>query len=102
MRLYPFILAAACLAAPAPAQSVQDDRRSMSVSLANVRFGNPQSVAELHRRIDKAVREVCMPDGRTLHEHMQSQSCRIDAQKDSERQLARIAGQARMAAVEPR
>ena len=103
MKLYPLIMiAAACLAAPTFAQTVQDDQRSVSVPLAGVRFDDPRSIADLRHRIDRAVRQVCAPAATTLDEHMQVRACRIGALKTAERQLARYVGQTRMAAVEPR
>lgn len=102
MRLFPLIIVVACVATPALTRTVEDDQRSVSVSLAGARFGNPQSVADLRRRIDRAVRQVCAPADWTQSQQMQARNCRAGAQRASERQLARYVDRNRLAALMPK
>ena len=102
MRLFPLMIVVACVATPALARTVENDRRSMSVPLAGVRFDNPQSVADLRRRVDRAVRQVCAPADSTLSQQMQARTCRVGAQRASERQLARYVDRNRLAALLPK
>ena len=102
MRLYPFILAAACRSAPAFAVPMEDERRRESVSLAEVRFDDPRSVAELRRKIVRVVRRVCAPDGMRIDNSVHVRSCRIGAQEGADRQLAQFISQPKLAAIEPR
>ena len=101
MRLYPLMIAVACVATPLLAGPGEVDRRSMTVPLAGVRFDDPQSVANLRRRIERAVRQVCAPDDRSLFQQMRSRTCRIGAQRATERQLARYVDDNRLASLYP-
>ena len=102
MRLYLFILAANCLATPAMAQPDDNDRRRESIPVAEVRMNDPQAVAALQRKIDRAVRRVCAFDEPRNVISRDVRNCRKEARRDADRQLAHMTRQIRMAANEPR
>lgn len=96
MKRYVLMFAAASIAAPVSAQAAPEVR-SISVSVAGVRFEDPHSIAELRVRIARAVRKVCEGDSRSVRDHLASRQCRADATKRSERQIARLLDPTRLA-----
>lgn len=102
MKLYAFILVAACLPHPAFAASMQDEQRREIISMVGVRLSDPYAVDNVRRKIDRAVRRVCAHDDPRMLISRQAQTCRKEARAHAERQLAHLMRQTRMAEVTPR
>lgn len=86
MKRFAMMFAAALSAAPAVAQ-FPDEERSVSIPLAGIRLGDPESLAALKSRIARAAIQVCAADDRSLSSVLESQRCRSLAVERSNQQL---------------
>ena len=90
------LLLAAAISAPAGAQSVEEVPQ-VSVPVWAVRLDNPQAVAALRKRIDRAAETVCEPNLRLLSARSGSQACRDQAAAKANAQLDRMISRQRPA-----
>lgn len=83
------LLFAAAVSATAGAQTV-DEPPQVSVPVWAVRLDNPQVVADLRQRIDRAAEAVCEPNMRLLSTRAESRACLEQAATRANAQLDRL------------
>ena len=90
------LLLAAAISAPAGARTVEEVPQ-VTVPVWAVRLDNPQAVAALRLRIDRAAEAVCEPSMPLLSARAESQTCREQAAATANAQLDRIISRQRPA-----
>ncbi|WP_033073184.1 UrcA family protein [Sphingopyxis sp. MWB1] len=71
----------------------ETDRRTVEVAVADLDLSTAAGQAVLDRRIELALRQVCATDPRPdLRQQAQAQSCRAQAMREIEPQLASLTG----------
>ena len=91
-----YLLLLAAISAPAGARTVEIVPQ-VSVPVWAVRLDNPQAVASLRQRIDRAAQAVCEPNMRLLSVRTESQACREQAAAKANAQLDRMISRQRPA-----
>ncbi len=83
------LLLAAAISAPAGARTVEEVPQ-VSVPVWAVRLDNPQAVAALRQRLDRAAEAVCEPNMRLLSAKVESRLCREQAAAKANAELDRM------------